>query len=212
MNVLAVGAHHDDIELGCGGTLARMSQEGHTVFGTVLTNSETHYTQRNIHRTSREALGESLEAAKHIGISYINTEIPLKNNGELIYDIVTMRWLEELINKHEITMVFSHWQNDLNTDHAAAARMTVVASRRISRVLMYRSNWYQPHQPFNGIIHMDISMTVNKKKEALYCYKTEIKNRGTEWINTFLDANRIAGFIIEKDYAEVFEPVRYELW
>lgn len=211
MNILAVGAHHDDIEIGCGGTLARMILEGHTVFGIILTDSETHYTQRNIHRTSQEALYELLDAAKHIGIRYLSAEFPLKNNGKLTYDVDTMRYLEGLINEHGITMVFSHWQSDLNTDHAAAAKMTVVAARRISRVLMYRSNWYQPRQPFNGIVYVDISMTINQKKQALSCYKTEIANRGTEWINTFLNANRIAGFAIDKEYAEAFEPVRYEL-
>lgn len=211
MNILAVGAHHDDIELGCGGALARMTLEGHSVFGIILTDSETHYSHRNIHRTSQDALYESFEAAKHIGIRYLPADVPLKNNGELTYDVDTMRYLEGLINEHEVTMVFSHWQNDLNTDHAAAAKMTVVAARRISRVLMYRSNWYQPQQPFNGNIYIDISTTINRKKQALSCYKTEIANRGTEWIDTFLNANRIAGFTIDKEYAEVFESVRYEL-
>lgn len=211
MNILAVGAHHDDIELGCGGTLARMVDEGHEVFGIVLTNSETHYAQRNIHRTSHDAASEALKAAKHIGLRYIHPEIPRKDNGTLTYDVNTMRYLEELMHQYEISMVFSHWRKDLNTDHSAAASMTVVAARHVSKVLMYRSNWYQPEQPFNGIFHVDISKTIKKKENALCCYKSEIKNRGNEWVDSFLNANGITGFSIDKAYAEVFEPVKYEL-
>ena len=31
MNILAIGCHPDDLEIGCGGTLARYAKQGHTV-------------------------------------------------------------------------------------------------------------------------------------------------------------------------------------
>lgn len=210
MNILITGAHHDDIELGAGGTLAKLVREGHQVFGLSLTNSETHYDIRNIHRTKEEAFKEAQEAAKIIGVKLL--EVPenfLVNNGELVYEVNYMRFLERILDQHKIDLLFCHWQYDMNTDHAAAAKLSIVAGRHLNRILMYRSNWYQPDKAFNGIIYSDISQTIETKKKALLAYKSEVKNRGMDWINSFIDANRSLGFGIGVKYAEVFEPIRY---
>jgi N-acetylglucosamine malate deacetylase 1 len=211
MNILAVAAHHDDIELGCGGTLARFAQEGHRIFGVVLTNSETHYTIRNIHRTADNAAAEAFNAAECIGFRYLDLEVAPKDNGKVQYDVDMMCCLEQIMADYQISMVFSHWINDVNTDHASTSKMTLVAARHIPKVLMYRSNWYQAAQPFNGLFHIDISDVMEKKISALECFTSEIENRGKEWIQSFIDFNRVSGFSIDKSYAEVFEPVRYVL-
>ncbi|UCF05083.1 MAG: PIG-L family deacetylase [bacterium] len=211
MNVLVVGAHHDDIELGCGGTVARLTEEGHTVYGVVLTNSETHYDVRNIHRTKEQALVEAKRAAEVIGLTLTELDYPQVDNGLLEYDVELMRTTERFIAKHDIELVFSHWQYDMNTDHEAAAKITTVASRHVPSVLMYRSNWYQPDRAFNGIFYVDISRYIEKKIKSLECYSVEISNRSREWIDSFIDHNRSYGFSIDSEYAEVFEPMRYTL-
>jgi N-acetylglucosamine malate deacetylase 1 len=212
MNVLAVGAHHDDIELGCGGTLARLAMEGHTTFGITLTNSATHYDIRSIHRTTEEARSEAQKAAEVIGLSLVHFEGISVNNGTLAYDVDVMRRIEQFIMDNNVSMVFSHWKCDLNTDHEAAAKVTFVAARHVPCVLMYRSNWYQPSSAFNGIFSVDISNTIDQKIKCLECYQSEIKNRGRAWIDSFIDSNRIAGFVIDRPYAEVFEPLKFELF
>jgi LmbE family N-acetylglucosaminyl deacetylase len=211
MNVLVVGAHHDDIELGCGGTVARLTAEGHTVYGIVLTNSETHYDLRDIHRTKQQAIVEAEKAAAVIGLKLVALDYPQADNGTLVYDVGLMRRLEEFIVENDIKLVFSHWQYDMNTDHEAAAKITTVAARHVHSILMYRSNWYQPDRAFNGIFYVDISKTIDKKIRSLECYSVEIQNRSREWIDSFIDHNRSYGFSIGTEYAEVFEPVRYTL-
>jgi len=211
MNILAVGAHHDDIEIGCGGTLARLAREGHRTFGVTLTNSETHYDLRAIHRTREQAGDEAAKAAAVLGLTLLEIEGAGRDNGTLTYDVQLMRRLEEVITAREISCVFSHWRLDLNTDHEAAAKMTIVAARHVPCVLMYRSNWYQPAAPFNGTFFVDISEVIELKRESLACYQTEIANRTPEWIESFIDRERSAGFSAGRRYAETFEPVRFEL-
>src|SRR3954463_12097448 len=211
MNVLAVGAHHDDIEIGCGGALALLAREGHATFGVTLTNSETHYELREIHRTKEQAREEAQKAAAAIGLTLLSIEGGDCDEGRLIYDVNLMRRLEELITAKEITLVFSHWRQDLNTDHEAAAKLTIVAARHIPSVLMYRSNWYQPAAPFNGCVLVDISEVIELKQRSLACYQTEIRNRKPEWIASCLDRDRSVGFGFGRQYAEAFEPVRFEL-
>lgn len=211
MHILAIGAHHDDIELGCGGAIARLTQEGHTVFGTVLTDSATHYDIRSIHRTAETARSEAEEAATVIGLELVNIAESAAENGMLTYDVRTMRRIEQFIADNNISMVFTHWNHDLNTDHAAAAQITIVASRHVPCLLMYRSNGHPSTAPFNGIFSIDISDVIELKKRSLGCYKSEINNRGQAWIDSFIDANRTSGFIIDRRYAEVFEPFKFEL-
>lgn len=211
MNVLAIGAHHDDIELGCGGTLARLAREGHRTFGLTLTNSETHYDLRSIHRTRSQARSEAERAAGALGLTLVELEGCDADNGKLVYSAEVMRRIETLIAELQVSMIFSHWTHDLNTDHAAAAQLSIVAARHVSSLLMYRSNWYQVTQPFNGTFFVDISATVEDKRKSLECYEVEIANRSREWIDSFFSQHRTAGFSIGRKYAEVFEPVRYEL-
>jgi hypothetical protein len=97
----------------------------------------------------------------------------------------------------------------MNTDHSAASEITIVASRHTKNVLMYRSNWYQPDRPFNGLFFCDISETIDLKIECLKKYTEEVRNRGEKWISSFIDMNRTYGFSIGVGYAEVFEPMRY---
>ena len=212
MNVLAIGAHHDDVELGAGGTLAKLAENGDNVFCLTLTNSETHYSIKNIHRLSSTAINEAKTAAAILDMSPIESPIELvRNVGELTYDTQYMRWIEDMIFQHKIETVFCHWSSDLNTDHIAASQLSITASRHLPRVLMFRSNWYQPNRPFNSCCFSDISTTINKKRKALFAFESEVNNRGMNWVESFLDYNRTAGFSIGKEYAETFEFVRYTI-
>ncbi len=211
MNILVVAAHHDDIELGCGGTVARLTAEGHMVYGIVLTDSATHYDLKNIHRSKEQAITEARKAARVVGLQLVELDYPQAENGKLKYAVDLMRCLEEFMVEHSIELVCSHWQYDMNTDHESAAKTTIVAARHIPSVLMYRSNWYQPDRAFNGIFYVDISQYIDQKIQSLECYSVEIANRGHEWIDSFIDHNRSFGFSIGVRYAEVFEPVRFTL-
>jgi len=208
MNILALGAHHDDIELGCGGTLAKYSSEGHKVFGVVLTNSLTEYDLRSIVRNKSSIEAESKRAAQLIGMELIDLEYPQADNGKLVYSADLMRKIEDIIDRLDIDTIFTHWIHDMNTDHRATADLTIVAARHSKTILMYRSNWYQPGPPFNGIVYSDISDHIKAKIDSLYAYEEEIRNRGSEWIDTFIQREKTNGFKLDIGYAEAFEPVQ----
>lgn len=208
MNILVVGAHHDDCEIGCGGTIAKMTSAGHTVFGITLSNSATSFAEKGIYRTSAEAVSESKKAAEVIGLNLVELDHPLADNGMLDYDTDLMRKIEEFNFKNKIEMVFGHWLFDLNTDHQNAAKMTIVASRHVPSVLQFRSNWYEAGRPFAGTYFFDVSDHIEKKIQSLEHYEVEIRNRGREWIDSFIKHNAISGLQINKKYAEVFEPIK----
>lgn len=216
MNILAVGAHFDDIELGCGGTMARLRKEGHSTYGIILTDSVVDDENLQIRRSYETALAENEKAAKEIGITMLKMEEPVKQ-GFLNYEATIMRMLEKIIYKHRIDTLFTHWLHDLNTDHAATARISIIAGRHLPRVAMYRSNWYQLDRPFHENLFVDITDFAQVKRDSLHCYAGEIKNRGTEWIESFAHQNAQAGFkALHKKagkelHAESFEIVKWTL-
>lgn len=207
MNILAVGAHHDDVEIGCGGTLAKLADQGHKVFVIVLTSSFVHFPHRGIYRSTTVAQAEFRKSTEVLSMT--NIEFSMFDNGKLIYDVDTMQKLESLIFMHNIQTMFCHWNYDLNTDHAEASKLCTVAGRYVPNVYQYRSNHYQPDRPFNGIVYSDISgKPMQLKRRALACYKTEIKNRGKSWVESFTHREADNGQAIGVEYAETFEPVR----
>ena len=208
MNVLCIGAHHDDIELGCGGTVGRLVEQGHRVWGIVLTDSETHCDILGLHRPAEQALAEAKQAADILGLSLTKLPSAPARNGELRYDVQVMRQLERLLADQKIEMVFSHWSGDLNTDHHAAAKLSVVACRHVNCHLMFRSNWYQPSDPFNGTVYVDISRQIDRKRIALTCYAGEIRSRQEKWMRSILEGNSVCGAAVNVEYAECFQPVR----
>lgn len=209
MKILIIGAHHDDCEIGCGGTIARLTSEGHEVFGMVLTNSATHFEGKGYYRTYDEALLESQRAAEVIGLRPVMLKHELADNGRLEYSTDLMREIESFLFEKKIDQVFCHWLHDLNTDHQSAAKMAITAARHVGSVLQFRSNWYEVDRPFLGRHFIDISQHINLKIKALEQYQIEIKNRGRNWIESFVEHNKILGLKINRQYAECFEPVIY---
>lgn len=216
MNILAVGAHHDDLELGCGGTMAKFHDQGHKTYGLILTDSDADDKILKVRRSYATAQRENKKAAKKIGLTMLEMKKPVKQ-GFLNYDVNIMRMLEKIIFKYNIDTVFSHWLHDLNTDHVSAARITITAARHLPRVAMFHSNWYQMDKPFFENLFVDITDYMTTKKSAINCYKNEIKDRGTDWIDSFYYRNYQTGFqtlhkkIGKKKASEAFEIIKWTL-
>ena len=114
MNVLAVGAHWDDIELGCGLTLKKLNENGHKIFCVVICGSQ-YGKDENEGMKESEALECGLKSFEMIGANYVSTE--KQPNSKLTYNKKIMQDLEEISVHNKIDTVFTHWFGDLNTDH-----------------------------------------------------------------------------------------------
>jgi LmbE family N-acetylglucosaminyl deacetylase len=128
MNILAIGAHPDDIELGCGGLLLKAVKQGHNVSMYTLTNgSHSGDPVQRVH--------ESQQSAKTIGVQHLffdNFEdTRLQLNSDLINHI------EFIINKVKADVVYTHSMVDTHHDHKAIAMATIEAGRHVPNILAY---------------------------------------------------------------------------
>lgn len=206
MNILAIGAHFDDIELGCGGALAKHVAEGDSVWAFVATLSGFRNYNNDIIRTSEIAQREGRQAMEVLGVNLICGD----------FETLTVEFTERLnvqilniVEDRQIQKVYTHWVGDVHHDHQAVAKASLHSCRHVQRMLLYRSNWYHSNLEFRDNFYVDISDYIERKIEAVRSHKSELERTHGRWISFFQNEAENAGQRIGVKYAEVFEVVKW---
>lgn len=127
--ILAVGAHPDDIELGCGGFILKAKDSGAKVYGLTMSKGEKGAQQDGRRETELRRAARFMELD---GVSVLNFP-----DTALTSSITGMKdAIEQMIKETGATMVLTHSALDIHADHQAVFEATKVAARNIS-VLCY---------------------------------------------------------------------------
>ena len=120
MNILAIGAHPDDIEVMCAGTLAKYTAQGHKVFLATATNGNigsAHHTMEEIGRIRK---AEAAKSAAIIGAEYIC----LDYDDEMFYEDKSVRLaFINLIRYCKADVILTHYPVDYNPDHELTSKI-----------------------------------------------------------------------------------------
>jgi LmbE family N-acetylglucosaminyl deacetylase len=207
MNILAIGAHFDDVELGCGGALAKHARNGDNVYVYVATVSGfANYNNQTV-RSNEIALAEAQAAMQVLGVK----EIICGQFQTLAVEFVDALNMEilKIVEEKKIDMVYAHWTGDIHHDHVAVAKASLHSCRHVPRLLMYRSNWYHSTMEFRGNFYVDITENWKEKEQAIRSHASEMERTGEKWISFFRNEAENAGQRIGVKYAEVFEVVKW---
>lgn len=199
MNILAIGAHPDDIEIGCGGTLLKYARAGHKVYLFVLSHG-SFGGDPNVRRV------EQLRAVKAMGAkdifwgNLIDTEIV--NNRELIIK------MDEVIRKVKPEVVLLNYHKDVHQDHRAASLAGISATRYIKEVLFFEVPTTHHFEPD---VFVDVQDVLEKKLRLLRIHasqveKTRVKNQTI--IESARSCANFRGFQGRVKYAEGFMALR----
>jgi len=204
--VLGVGAHYDDLDLGCSGTLIKHARQGDNVTMLVVTDSAYNNPKGEIVRSAEIARKEGEEAAALVGarlicLNYKTFEVP--------FDETLTRTINGIIDELEIDTIYSHWTGDLHRDHINTGRAALMAARHVPCFLMYRSNYYETGENFKGSFYSDISDYHETKIKVIKCHRSELERVRFAWVDFFSHQNQNDGLRIGCRYAEAFEVVRY---
>ncbi len=206
MNILAIGAHFDDIELGCGGTLAKHVAEGDSVHAYVATLSGYRNVNNQVVRSVKTASREGVDAMRILGVRLMQgsfNALEVEFREELDVEII------KIVEEKEIEQVYTHWVGDIHHDHQAVARAALHSCRHIPRLLMYRSNWYHSNLDFRENFYVDISDYWSIKEDAVKAHESELERTADRWLEFFKNEAANAGQRIGVEYAEVFEVVKW---
>lgn len=204
MNILAIGAHWDDIELGCSLTLKRLSEKLHNIYCVVMCSS--YYSVEGEHRgpTEEQAFEQGMKSFKLFGGQYVETA--KYDNQNLIYSPSAMKMLEAIAGRLDIKAVLCHWFGDVNTDHQAVWQIARTAFRRIDNFLMYQSNAYTDNvnnfipNYFQGFSSKEYAL----KRKVMAKHSTEWAYRQDRWEREIFGREKYWGFLCEHEYAEGF--------
>lgn len=199
MKVLAIGAHPDDVEYGCGGTLARYAERGHDVFLFVASEGE-HGGAADVRRREQADSALVLSAREVFWGGYPDTEIPLSR--ELIVGI------ETVIRRIAPTMIFVNFPDDTHQDHRNLAQATVSATRYIPNFLFYE---VPSTQNFAPNCYTNIDKILDRKLAALEAHRSQVTKTNIEDLTILEVAVSCAtfrGIQARVKYAEAFHSVR----
>jgi N-acetylglucosamine malate deacetylase 1 len=208
LSVIAFGAHPDDLEIGMGGTLAKLARLGYDVNLVIATLPNFVKTdikeQRRIEATmSAKTLG--CKSPQFLDLSPDEITIGRK--------FVTM--IDEIINKHKPEAVFTQWIGDSHQDHQALTRAVIAASRDSNNLFMYETTipGGLTENAFRPQLYIDITETLEVKSNALDCFHSQKNNRcGNLWIDAVVGRCSYRGYQMNVKYAEAFEVVKVTKW
>ena len=182
-DILAIGAHPDDIELGCGALLARLIAEGRTVDVCHLTRGE-----RGTRGSAEQRTAEAQRAAATLGVRrlhFLDCGDGGLRTGEAEEDA-----LIELVRATRPHLLLVPPPHDRHPDHERAHRLALdvafysgLANRSPDLGDAHRPAavfWYMLHQPFEPTLLLDVSAHFERKLEALECYGSQFSPREPE--------------------------------
>ena len=125
MKVLAVGAHPDDLEIGCGGTLARLKDQGHEIAMCVMARGDVGHKV-----IPPEELSEIREAEARAGAARLGADFFLIGYGDLAIpdSEEAVARITEVIRQVRPDFIITHPQNDYMRDHSRTGELTFEAS------------------------------------------------------------------------------------
>ena len=207
MNILFVGAHHDDLEVSIGGSVKRWTQDGHKAYSAILTNSSWIAPDGKPFRSPEQTENYCRRAAKLLGYSQIS--LGFSNCFELRYTDDKVTALLEIMKRYAIDTLITITPNDAHPDHRMAAEIALNSARQVKRILLTRVSWNSYPGGFSPSYFVDISDVIKTKRQALRCYEDEYKRTGRLWERYVTASATLYGLESGYEFAEGFEIVKF---
>lgn len=197
MNVLAIGAHPDDIELGCGGTLLAHARRGDRVTLLVMTTGERGP------QASQPRVVEQEDAARLLGAELIwgGFEDGAVPEGRPAVDLI-----QDVVRQFGHDIVYTHCPRDSHQDHRATGTASLAACRRSQRVLLYEAPTTCGFRP---TVYVDINGLLEDKVDLVRAHVSQVLKNGLVDLEALEAQARYRGFQSRIRCAEAFEAERF---
>lgn len=219
MNILAVGCHPDDLEIGCGGTLARFAAEGSRVTMCHVANGCMGHAVIMPEELRAIRTREALEAGKIIGAAeVINLDVP-----DLEVDSCNQDTVKKLINVIRYVkpdVIITHYPEDYMKDHREVSKLVFDAS--FSSSIPHLDTEYPFYPVIAPVYYMDtlagvnflpeeytdVSKTIDIKLKAVDCHETQVRwmseHDGIDFLDFVRTCSKFRGLQSGVPFAEGF--------
>ena len=183
--VVVFAAHPDDDILGCGGTIAKLTQEGSKVHIVFLADGESSRSDiADINSLIQQRKQNAKKALKILGCDSIEFLGFPDNRLDSLDLLDVVKKIEGFIDAYKPYTIFTHYAHDLNIDHQITHNAVVTACRPqpghcVKELLFFEvpsSTEWNLSKAFMPNYFVDISSTLSLKIDALNAYKNEMKS------------------------------------
>lgn len=187
-SILVLAAHPDDEVLGCGGTIAKLADEGAVIHVAFLADGV--YSRASDEKIQKSVLNARRAAAHKacgiLGVKSVNFGDFPDNRMDTLALLDIVQAVEQLIATHQPDMVFTHHAGDVNIDHRRTHEAVATACRPqrghpVKTLLCFEvpssTEWQLPGSApvFAPNWFVDISDTLERKLAALDAYASELR-------------------------------------
>jgi LmbE family N-acetylglucosaminyl deacetylase len=200
--VVVIGAHPDDPETGCGGTMILYAAKGYEVVSAYLTRGEAGIRDKSHQEAADIRTKEALQACK-----IMNARAAFIGQTDGSCEITPVRYTEmyEFLKKENPDIVFTHWPVDGHRDHRICSVLVYDAWIQLKRdfeLYYFEVDAGDQTQNFAPTDFVDITPVVEKKHEACFAHASQHIERVYEEFHTHMEKFR--GLQARCNYAEAF--------
>ena len=220
MRVLAVGAHPDDLEILCGGTLARFVQDGHEVVMCNATLGDRGTFEHTSEEIARIRLHEARRAAELAGATHVTLGF---SDGEVHAGDDDQRTaVIDLVRDVRPDLIITHSTGDYMSDHDETSKLVFDCSFHATLPLLQTGRpYYETVTPmyfmdtvmglgFQPIEYVDVTSTIETKVAMLEAHATQLTwlrdHDGIDIVEQMRAVTRFRGLQCRVQYAEGFTP------
>ncbi len=202
LKIVVVGAHPDDPETGCGGTMILLAQQGHEVVSAYLTRGEAGIQGKTYDEAAQIRTNEALEACK-----LMNAKAVFIGQIDGSCEITAARYQEmyELLKVENPDVVITHWPVDDHRDHRICSALVYDAWKNLDKrfaLYYFEVESGGQTQNFAPTNFVDITSVIEKKHAACFAHVSQ----KMEWVySEFHEKMEIfRGMQANCKYAEAF--------
>jgi LmbE family N-acetylglucosaminyl deacetylase len=200
-HVVAIGAHPDDPETGCGGTIAKLTGDGHRVTIVYLTRGEAGVRECDHATTARIRTAEAITGARLLGARAVFAN---QIDGSTSTGADDCARFTELLRSLRPDVVLTHWPHDTHADHRNTAALTRAAWETLGRsfsLVFYEVMMGLQTCDFEPNLYVDVSQTEEEKRAAIYAH---VCQRPARFYPYHVDMERTRGAEASLERAEAF--------
>jgi bacillithiol biosynthesis deacetylase BshB1 len=182
LQILAIGAHPDDVEISSGGTLALAARQGYSVAILDLTRGEL-----STNGTVKERAAEAAEAAGFLGVR-VRHQAGLPDGGINPHDPAQVRSVVRILRDLRPSILLTHAPVDRHPDHVEASRI-VDRAWYLAGLRQFDPDGEAPHRAegryhfasrigFEPTFVVDVTSTWEDKRRAVLAHRSQV-SRGT---------------------------------
>ncbi len=204
MNILFMGAHPDDVELGCGGTLIKHVQNGNKVYVLVFTDGE----EGKGGNCGLDRIQESTQALTYAGVPLTNIKfLHFPDTGLWQERQKVMNAITDVCEEFQIQIVYTHSNKAYHQDHVTIYDETMRGAKKATGILAYETHGGM-NPFFSPTFFVDIGDVIDKKIAMLKFHQSQISKNYLNVESVIALAQFRSSQSEEFHYAEAFEVIK----